>query len=475
MSTLTMKFGGSAVGTLNGMLQVLHVVQEEFRRRERLLLVVSALEGVTDALLEAAFYAQRSDRRGYRRIVANMRTRHMALTNELPLGAVERGALQADLDRLLFDVLDLCQQIADSTADTQKIDHLDSVVSVGERLAARIIASLLRENDIRGVAIDATHLIVTDAVFGHATPDMALTQQKIAENLLPMLDRHIVPVITGFIGTTADGRITTLGRGGSDYTAAIVGICANTDEVWMWGNVDGMMTTDPQQIKIARTIPELGYDEVAELAYFGAHILHARTIPPLRERNIPIRVANIHKPTIPGTRIHNIVTPAMPTIKAVTTIQGIGLFANRSGSLAEISQLVDNTLMDTIGNHAEVMISAQSSAQTFVCFVIPTSAGSDASQTVQTALINDLQKHPNMPPWDIHPVSIITAISAAFATHLELVAEILTVLSGIPILAIAQGASRCSVSIVTLPDDAHLALERIHSLVIQTANEAKTD
>jgi aspartate kinase len=246
MSTLVMKFGGSSVDDRRAH-QVLSIVLHEHERWERLILVASALEGVTDALIETAHLAQLNNRRGYRRIVATIRTRHMALAEYLPLGPTERSALQADIDRLLFDMLHVCQSLSDTPSDTVAPDKVDAVIGVGERLSARIIAALLRQNALRGVAIDASDLIVTDDVYGNATPEMTLTQERMSAQLLPMLDRRIIPVVTGFVGATRTGKPTTLGRGGSDYTASILAVCTDADEVWIWSSVDGMMSGDPRE------------------------------------------------------------------------------------------------------------------------------------------------------------------------------------------------------------------------------------
>ncbi len=467
MGILTMKFGGASVGTTTALTQVLSIILQEYERWDHLILVVSALDGVTDALIEAAQLAQLSNRRGYRRIVATLRTRHFALIENLPLGPTESAALQADLDRLLFDMLDTCQSMPDQPENTDAA--FDSVVGVGERLSARIVAALLRQNNMRGVAIDATDLIVTDNVFGNAAPIMSLTRQRITQNLLPMLGRDIIPVITGFIGATQAGQPTTLGRGGSDYTASILAVSTDSEEVWMWTDVNGMMTTDPQEIPQARTIPRLSYDEVAEQAYFGARILHSRMIGPLRERRIPLRIKNIFRPREAGTLIDEGSTDTSATIKAVASIQGLSLVSAYSGPLTEISALIDEALFTTTGSHAEVMISSQSSARSFVCFIIPTNVGPEAVRSTYSELEKRLQERDYKVPWSIQPVTIITVIGANLDTQINLVALVFQALTKVRILALAQGPSHCSLSIVVKPEDAERALEQIHMMIISSA------
>jgi aspartate kinase len=468
MRTLTMKFGGASVGTTTALTQVLSIVLQEHERWDNLLLVVSALDGVTDALIEAAQLAQLSNRRGYRRIVATLRTRHISLVEQLPLGITERNALQADIDRLLFEMLDTCQKMADDPNNPGAPALFDQIIGVGERLAARVVATLLRQNNLRGVAIDATDLIVTDNVFGNASPNLALTRERITQNLLPMLARNIIPVVTGFIAATPTGQPTTLGRGGSDYTASILAVSASADEVWMYTDVDGMMSADPQEIPEARTIPALSYDEVAELAYFGARILHSRMIGPLRENHIPLWIKNVFKPRDVGTLIHDVNADASHNLKAVTSISGLSLVAPFSGPLAEISTLIDEILFSTTGSHAEVMISSQSSARSFVCFVIPTSAGPEAIRATHAALEKRLLAQENEPVWKIQPVTIITTIEANLDELTGLTAKIFQALDGIRILGLAQGPSRCSLSIVVEPKDAETVLLQIHDLLINS-------
>jgi aspartate kinase len=464
-----MKFGGSSVGTAAALTQVVGIVLHEYERWDRLIIVASALEGVTDSLLEAAHLAGLSNRRGYRRITATIRTRHLSLVEQLPLGPTERSALNADIDRLLFDMLDVCQAVADLTTDTVPLNKLDAIISVGERLAARIIAALVRQNHLRSVALDATDLIVTDDTFTNANPDMTLTRARIQEHLLPMLDRRIVPVVTGFIGGTVKGEPTTLGRGGSDLSASILGTCSDAREVWIWTDVDGMMSTDPREVENARVIAEMTYDEAAELAYFGARILHARMIAPLRERGISLRVKNVFKPQAAGTRIHAMSRgseTALGRIKAVTAIQGVGLTAAQSGSLAGITALVDETFHKAIGSHADVMISSQSSSHSFLTFVIPTSAGPDALHTTQVSLEARLRQSGAEPLWKVQPVAIITLIGHEIDSSPSLTGTLLAALETRRILGLAHGPSRCSLSLVV---DSHIAdatLRHLHQLIL---------
>ena len=221
MRTLVMKFGGNSLGTVAGLRQVLRIVVEQSADWDRALVVVSALDGVTDMLLEAAQLARIADQRGYRRIAANLRSRHLALMEPLPLDRPEEQTLKADIDQLISDLLDRCREIGNNLNDELSPMQSDTVVAVGERLSARIIAALLRQHGLRGVAVDGTEVLVTDEVYGNAKPDFERTAGRARGLLAPMLDREMTPVVTGYIGATPAGDTTTLGRGGTDFTASV--------------------------------------------------------------------------------------------------------------------------------------------------------------------------------------------------------------------------------------------------------------
>lgn len=464
MGTLVMKFGGVSVATTTALTQVISIVLQEKERWQRLIVVASALEGVTDALIEAARLAQLGNQRGYRRIVATIRTRHLALVEQLPLSADERNALNADIDQLLFEMLDVCQALSDALEDRFLTEKIDAIIGVGERLSARIIAALLRENHLRGVAIESMHMLVTDDTFGNATPDMQATRARVERDLLPMLERDIIPVITGFVGGTLSGKPTTVGRGGSDYTASVLAACIGADEVWMWTSVDGMMSADPGDIDGARVIPAMSYDEVAELACFGARILHARMVQPLRDHGIPLRIKNVFKPQQGGTFVHH--HAAGDAIKVVTSIGGLGLRAAHPTTLTAISELVNRVSTDVIGTPPDVMLSAQSSSATFLTVLVPTSAGLDATRSLQAALNHALRQHPNIGAWTVEPVSVITAVAADINRQPRLLSRLFFALDDVPLLAVAQGPSNCSLSVIVTKNDADIALQRIHQHII---------
>jgi bifunctional aspartokinase / homoserine dehydrogenase 1 len=466
MNTLVMKFGGTSVGTTTGLTQVLSIVLHEREQWERLILVVSALEGVTDALIEAAHLAEMGNQRGYRRIVANLRTRHLALIEELPLGTTERTALQADIDRLLFDMLDVYQGMSQHVGHiANQADAVDATIGVGEKLSARIIAALLRQNSLRSVALDSTALVVTDDVFGNATPDIPRTREQIAQTLLPLLQRQIVPVVTGFIGATKAGQPTTLGRGGSDYTASVIGVCTQASAIWIWTDVDGMMTADPRDIEGAKVIQNLTYEEVAELAYFGARVLHARMIGPIREERIPLHIKNVYHPQQSGTAVAAARPANTPVIKAVTSIAGIAIHSDRGEYDGHLEAILTETIQQS-RIEADFFLQARSSTQQLTCLLIPTTAGPDAAHSIRLLLEDSLEIQFAPRPWSLEAVSILSIIGSNLTYSIDLVSTILKALSPFPILALAQGASSHSISVVVTTEHNEGVLATLHELAL---------
>ncbi len=469
MHTLVMKFGGSSIGMTTGLAQMVSVVLHERAHCDQMVLVVSALEGVTDALLDAAELARHSNRRGYRRIIGNLRTRHLALISHLELNPGDQAGLQADIDRLLFEVLDLCQSLSEGAPDLVHEEALaDAIVGAGERLAARIVAALLRHHDILSVAVDATDLIISDTVHSHAAPDFERSRDKCRELLLPLLQQQIVPVVTGFIATGAHGLPTTLGRGGSDLTAAVLAVSLDANEVWLWTNVDGLMTADPHDLPEARLIAAISYPELADLAFFGARILHARMVQPLEHKYIAIRIRNIYRPAVGGTHIYS-EEPGGAAIKSVTGTHGLALSAAVSGPLHDAARRVDDALYELTGSRIEATLTAQSAGQSTACFVIPISAGPEALYGLMRLAQARLAENPGN-PWQTRPAGVVTVAGAMHTSQSGVLAAALGELDGLRIIAVSPNPSGTSISIALELPDLPIAIARLHDLILASSD-----
>jgi len=294
------KFGGTSVADAVRFDGVATIVAERNGPASRPVVVVSAMARVTDALIDGARRAASGDRAEPGRVLAELEARHLEVAQAL-LVPNERAAFEADLQGRLETLLRLYDSLAVLGELTPRTR--DAVMGHGERLSSALLAAVLRGRGLSAEAVDATGLIVTDDRFGAASPNMEPTCERIRTRVAPLVERGTIAVITGYIGATVDGIPTTLGRSGSDRSAAIVAAGLDADEVWIWTDVDGILTADPHLVAEARTLEELSYDEAANLARFGAEVLHPRTIQPVIASGIPLRIANSFQPDRPGTRI----------------------------------------------------------------------------------------------------------------------------------------------------------------------------
>jgi aspartate kinase len=316
--------------------------------------------------------------------------------------------------------------------------------------------------------VDATELIVTDDTFQNAAPLMDATRARISARLTPMLDEGTIPIVTGFFGATEEGVTTTLGRGGSDYSAAIVGTCLDADEVWTWTDVDGVMTADPRIVPDAQVIPVLSYGEVGELAYFGAKVLHPRTIRPVVERGIPLWVKNTFNPTYPGTRIVGESENALGTVKAVTAIKGLSMVAVEGRGMMGVPGIAARTFAAVASQGASVLMISQASSEQSICFVIPTETVEPVIHAIEQEMALELTRRDVDRVWSLDNVVIVTAVGAGMRGTPGVSARIFGALgqSGINVIAIAQGSSECSISLVVAADAAADAVRQIHQVII---------
>ncbi len=323
------KFGGTSVGDAQRFANVADIVCEHQNKggiaSGEAVVVVSAMSGVTDELIAGARAAAEGKDTIYREIKANLLAKHLAVVETLLSNSPERLDVGGLVEDRLHDLERLYRSIA--ILGELTVRGSDAVASFGEQLSANILAAILRERGVRAQAISAAGLIVTDDHFGAATPLMEPTRERLQRRVRPLVERGVVPVITGYIGATEQGIITTLGRGGSDYTAAIVGAGLDADEVWIWSDVDGILTADPNIVPQARTLRELSYAEAAELAYYGADVLHPKTIRPVIECGIPLRILNSFRPSHPGTLIVREPSPDRELWPAIISTTGLSLIA----------------------------------------------------------------------------------------------------------------------------------------------------
>jgi len=328
------KFGGTSVGNAQRFSEVADIVMEQHSRasdcgdRSRpceIVVVLSAMSGTTNQLVAGARAAAEGQDSVYRAIKAELLSRHLDVVETLLNHSSERLEVGGLVEDRLHELERLYRSIAVLGELTAR--GCDVVASFGEQLSVSILAAALRERGVRAQAISAAKLIVTDGDFGKAKPLTGPTRQRLQQRIVPLVERGVIPVITGYIGATEEGVTTTLGRGGSDFSAAILGAGLDADEVWIWSDVDGILTADPNIVPQARTLTELSYTEAADLAYFGADVLHPKTIRPVTESGIPLRIVNSFNPTHPGTLIVETPSPDRERLPAIISTTGLSMIA----------------------------------------------------------------------------------------------------------------------------------------------------
>ncbi|MFQ6058170.1 MAG: aspartate kinase [Anaerolineae bacterium] len=459
---IIMKFGGTSVGDGDCIAQVAEIVGSHVRQGQQVVVVVSAMSGVTDALIEAARTAARGDGETFGRIKHALLQKHLQAIGTAIADEGAWGALGAEVEARLEEFESLCRSIHILGELTPRA--LDLVSSLGERFTSRILAAALQERGIAAQAVEATEVVVTNGHFGAANPLMDLTREKARARLLPLLDEGTVPVVTGFIGATPEGILTTLGRGGSDYTASILGSCLEADEIWIWTDVDGVMTADPRVVPEARTLPEISYAEAAELSYFGAKVLHPKTILPAIEQGIPLRILNTFNPDGPSTLIVKEPRGDGRTVKAITSIRDLSLVTVEGRGMLGVPGVAAKVFSAVAREGISVLMISQSSSEQSICFVIEQRVSQQALSALERAFELELARRNIDRIWAQDNVVIIAAVGAGMKGTPGIAAKVFGALGrqGINVISIAQGSSEYNLSLVVDAKDADDAVRYIH-------------
>jgi len=466
--TLVMKFGGTSVGTPQAMRQAAEIVRQAKVDWPNLVVVTSALAGVTNLLLESAARASRGDRLFVARAADQLQRMHEEIITALIPNEDRRAAVRSECDALLAELDLLCQAIAILGEASPRA--LDAIASLGERMSVRVLAAVIESLGVAAQWVEATRLISTDEAFQNAHPNMGITIQRCRQVLTPMLEAGQVPVVTGFIGATEDGAITTLGRGGSDYSAAILGAALNADEVWIWTDVDGVLTADPRLIPEARTVPYLTYREMGELAYFGARVLHPKTVLPLIDQGIRLRICNTFNPQHPGTwLVKNSRNCGSGIIKAVTAARKQRLITIEGRGMIGVPGVASRAFQTVASTGTSVSLISQASSEQSICFTVPEEACSRVLQALHTAFARELSARDIDRIWATEEVAIVTVVGEGMIHTPGVAGQVFSALGekNINVIAIAQGSSEVSLSLVVAASDTESAVRTLHNLILR--------
>jgi aspartate kinase len=419
------------------------------------------MSGVTDLLLNTLRHAEGGDESGIAANLERLTARHLQACKELLDGACCESttsgihALIGDFQRITNGVRMLGERPPRS---------VDEAIAIGERMSALMMSEYLKASGVAAEAINGASVIVTDAVFGNATPIMAETRKKADQMLRPVLDRGAVAVVTGFNGATMDGRPTTLGRGGSDFSASILAAALDASELWIWTDVDGIMSADPRSVPDARVLDSLTYSEAAELAYNGAKVLHPRTLAPLIDRQIPVWSKNSFNLKHPGTRIVGSVE-APPGPRAVTSMANVALISLEPASAAlSGTRLMARALEALAAANAEVLALTSSSYRQSFCFLVRKEELAAAMKSLESDLALELT-HGYLKPISVDEnVGLLAVVGEGMRGTPGLAGRLFQAISqqNVNIIAIAQGSSELTISVVVHRDGLERAIQAVH-------------
>jgi aspartate kinase len=467
--TLVVKFGGTSVGSATAMRETADLILQSKADWGQVVVVASGMGSkpvkVTDLLLQGAHTAAAGDTETYVAVAEQLRQIHFEAIDGLLEPEGERQQVLAENGRFVERFSALCQAV--SVLGELSPRALDAISGMGEQMSIRILAAYLRQIGHPAEAIDATELVVTDDHFQNASPLFDQTEAKTRARIRPLLAQGVIPIVTGFIGATPNGATTTLGRGGSDFSAAILGQVLGAAEVWIWTDVDGVMSADPRLVSGARSIPTLSYREVSELAFYGARVLHPKTMRPCIENGIPLRIKNTFNPNHPGTVIVPDSAAENGGVKAVTAIKSLSLITVEGKGMLGVPGIAARTFGAVARSQVSVLLITQASSEQSICFAAPTEATDTVIGSLEEAFVEELKAQDIDSIWALRDVSIVTVVGAGMRGTPGIAGRVFTALGqhGVNIIAIAQGSSECSISLVVAGAETGTAVSHIHNLI----------
>jgi aspartate kinase len=447
-----MKFGGTSVANPDAINRLIGIVRQQTERDQAPpVVVVSALAGVTDTLVAVARLAEEGEADKAAAELHALLDRHIAVAAAIT--SESRNAVIADVKKEFDELIGLVHALS-VLREVSPRSH-DAVVAFGEVASSRIVAAALADHRLASGWVDARKVLVTDAEHGAAAPDMIGTAEQARDRIAPLVAESRVPVIGGFIGATANGVTTTLGRGGSDYSAAIFGASLDVDEIQIWTDVDGMLTADPRIVAQPRVVPQCSFAEASELAYFGAKVLHPSTILPAVAKNIRVRILNSRRPDSPGTLI---------------TAEG-----RPGGQLTAIACKRDVTVIDITSTRMlmahgflrrlfEVFERLKTPVDVVTTSEVSVSVTVDDVRRLE-AIVDNLRNFA-----DVNcerEMAIICAVGENLRSDPALFGRAVTALDRIPLRLVSQAASRRNITFVLKNSDVPHAMTRLHDVFFE--------
>jgi aspartate kinase len=463
MHPLTMKFGGTSVADADAIGRLIGHVRDAHRVERGVMVIVSAMAGVTDCLLSLASAAAAGNATAVRIDVDSLKSRHLDAATQVAPGRFDE--LRGHVDAQLEDLRIILQAVM--TLREASPRALDTVAACGEMLSSRIVAAALDEAGVASRWLDPRGIVITDAQFTSASPLLDDIAAAVGREVEPLLSSGVVPVIGGFVGGTAEGATTTLGRGGSDYSAALVGAALHAREIQIWTDVDGMLTADPRVVPSARIVPRLSFAEASELAYFGAKVLHPSTILPAVARDIPVRILNSR--AVPGT----LAGADTGTLIASALDAGRPLAALACKRNVTVVDVTSTRMLQAFGflrRLFEVFERHRTSVDVVTTSEVSVSITLDDDRHI-AQIASDVSAFGEVKVE--RGMAILCAVGDGLRDDAHLATAMLGALDGFALRMVSQAASRRNLTVVVRDSDVPAAMNRLHErFVLATGSHA---
>ena len=468
-----LKFGGTSVGSVESIKQVIQIIEIYRQKDTQIAVVFSAMGGITNQLIEIGRMAT-SGETDYMELVRRIEDRHFNVVKAL-IPIKEQSKVFAHVRGIINELEDLLRGV--SLIRELTLRTHDLITSFGERLSTTILTECVKSRRGDGLGIpaqfcDARQLIKTDTQFGHAEVNYTLTNQLIQEHFAKVGEQPGAPIqmITGFIGSTEKNETTTLGRGGSDYTASIIGAALNAEIIDIWTDVDGMMTADPRKVPNAFNIPTITYAEAMELSHFGAKVIYPPSLQPAFARNIPIRVLNTFNPTHNGTLVSRTAERRQYTITGISSIDDIALVNVQGSGMIGVAG-VSAKLFGVLAAHKiSVILISQASSEHSICFAIDPRGAENVKAILDAEFATEIE-HGHIDNILIErDLSVIATVGEGMKKSSGIAGKLFSVLgkNGVNIVAVAQGSSEINISVVINKNNLSKALNSLHNIFFQS-------
>jgi bifunctional aspartokinase / homoserine dehydrogenase 1 len=458
---IVMKFGGTSVGDAPRFRQCAAIVSKA-AQSDRVIVVVSAMAGVTDLIFKTIDAARRGESAATESSLNRFESLHCDLVNEL-FAPPRREPALAFVSQVFEQLRKSSQALLTLRTDISA-QTMDSLVALGERISAWVLAHYLEQSGCVAECVAAEKVITTDANFGNAAPEMDATRANCQSALLPVLERGAVAVVGGYSGATQDGRTTTLGRGGSDYSATIIGAAAGADEVWIWTDVDGVLTADPRICADASTLAEISFAEAIELAYYGAKVIHPRAAYPAADAGIPVWIKNSFRPEAQGTRITQTATSTNSPVKSVTCVKNATLMTLVTRRDIQPVELWGRLFLRLGQEQTEVLFATQSSPEHALGLVLRQEDGARVLKLIHHIFRMELAQGVLLPVEVNNQIAVIAVLGESMKGQCGILGRVFSAVARreVSVIAVAQGASELSICFAVPAANATEVVRSIH-------------